>query len=188
MADGSFVWWYWTTQEMKSSLKGAEWNVLNRRVTLICSVFTTIPSAAYSAPDRALGPPSPGSFRAGFQGGSPRSLRPGVGGALTQSKFLQELGPPHCAPGSDQSASLWRSVGEVPLSISVEKEQRKTKGWYDMKGLWWSRLLAGQLNFSSKGKFKTTAAEKSPASWSPDTSVKIYRMTLLWQKWMTPPC
>ena len=31
MADGSFVWWYWTTQEMKSSLKGAEWNVLKQK-------------------------------------------------------------------------------------------------------------------------------------------------------------
>lgn len=160
-------------------------DVLNRRVTLICSVFTTIPSVAYSAPDCTLGPPSPGSFRAGFQGGS---LWPGVGGALTQSKFLQELGPLYCAPGSDQSASPWRSVGEFCLVSQRKKEQHKTKRWCDMKGLWWSRLLEGQLHFSSKGKFKTTAAEKSPASWSLDTSVRIYRMTLSWQKWMTPPC
>lgn len=163
-------------------------DVLNRRVTLICSVFTTIPSVAYSAPDCTLGPLSPGSFRAGFRGGSHRSLQPGAGGALTQSKFLQELDPLHCAPGSDQSASLWRSVGKFCLASQRKKEQHKTNRWYDMKGLRWSRLLEGHLNFSSKGKLKTTAGERSPASQSPDTSVKIYRMTLLWQKWMTLPC
>ena len=75
-------------------------------------------------------------FRAGFQGGSHRSLWPGVGGALTQSKFLQELGPLYCAPGSDQSASPWRSVGEFCLVSQRKKEQHKTKTWCDMKGLW----------------------------------------------------
>lgn len=111
-----------------------------------------------------------------------------TGGALTQSKFLQELGPLHCAPGSDQSASLWRSVGKFCLASQRKKEQHKTNRWYDMKGLRWPCLLEGQLNLSSKGKLKTTAAERSPASHSPDSSVKIYRMTLLWQKWMTLPC
>lgn len=111
-------------------------DVLNRRVTLICSVFTTIPSVAYSAPDCTLGPPSPGSFsELASREEVTEVYGLGAGGALTQSKFLQELGPLYCAPGSDQSASPWRSVGEFCLVSQRKKEQHKTKRWCDMKGL-----------------------------------------------------
>lgn len=121
---------------MKSSLKGAERRCAKQKGDLNLQCIYDNPISGLFSSRLHLGPPSPGSFRAGFQGGSHRSLWPGAGGALTQSKFLQELGPLYCAPGSDQSASPWRSVGEFCLVSQRKKEQHKTKRWCDMKGLW----------------------------------------------------